>query len=72
MPMSAILCPATCAWVTPARGAPCSAPATYTVLLLTAAGAPLVVGACATHLGPLVRRSLAHPTITHASVTHVA
>ena len=67
--MASLPPPATCAWIAPSGGAPCSVPATYTVLLLTAAGAALVVGACARHLGPLVRRSLANPTITHAIVT---
>jgi hypothetical protein len=56
-----------CAWVA-SRGGPCATPAAYTVRLLTAAGAPLMVGACAAHLGPLIKRSLTHPTIVQASV----
>ena len=67
--MSDIPRPPTCAWVIPSRGGRCAAPAAYTVRLRSAAGAALWVGACATHLGPLVRRSLAHPTILHAIVT---
>ena len=57
-----------CAWVAPSRGTPCATPAAYTALLLTAAGAPLRVGACAVHLGPLIKRSLADPMVAHASV----
>lgn len=57
-----------CAWAAPSRGTPCAAPAAYTVLLLTAAGAPLTVEACAVHLGPLIKRSLADPMIARASV----
>jgi hypothetical protein len=70
--MASLLRPATCAWVAPSSGRRCSAPATYTVRLLTVAGASLTVGACAAHLGPLVRRSLADPTILRAIVTHYA
>jgi hypothetical protein len=59
----------TCAWLAPATLAPCRRPAAYAVTLTTAAGAPLPLHACAIHVGALVRRSFAHPTITRALVT---
>jgi hypothetical protein len=66
--MAAIRGALPCAWVAVSRGTPCATPAAYSVLLLTAAGAPLTVGACAGHLGPLIKRSLADPRIAYASV----
>ena len=57
-----------CAWIARAHKAPCAAPVAYTLRLLTVAGVSLAVGACPTHLGPLIRRSLTHPTIVHTSV----
>ena len=65
--MAAIRGALPCAWVAPSRGTPCAAPAAYRVLLLTAAGPPLTVGACAGHLGPLIKRSLGDPMIAYAS-----
>jgi hypothetical protein len=57
-----------CAWITRAHKTPCAAPVAYMLRLLTTAGVPLAVGACPTHLGPLIRRSLTHPTIVRTSV----
>jgi hypothetical protein len=68
LPMAAIQPLPSCAWIAPSRGTPCATTAAYTVLLLTAAGAPLRVEACAVHLGPLIKRSLADPMIARASV----
>jgi hypothetical protein len=70
--MATIRRPTHCAWVIPAHGTLCAAPAPYTVLVLSAAAATLMLGVCTTHLGPLVERSLAHPTIPHVIVTRYA
>ena len=57
-----------CSWCAPTTLARCTAAPAYTVELITAAGAPLPLHACAVHVGALLVRSFANPSISRASV----